>query len=153
MARKPTGKPNGAPLIEWTDAQYQDFEKLCHLHATQVEVCGWFNIDSNTLDRILKKKYGEGFSEVFVRFSALGKISVRRRMFKAATAENPEDFDFRAAKWLSTQHLGMSEKIAQKIEVEERRVVRVNLAWADEGSGDGAGDHNAEKDATPAKIR
>lgn len=152
MARKPTGKPNGRPKIEWTDVQYKDFEKLCAMHCTLLECCGWFDIDDKTLDQLLHARYGEGFSEVFTRFSAKGKVSIRRSIYVAATSDNPEKYDFRAAKWLSTQHLGMSEKIAQKIEVEERKVVRVDLSWADENTGDRAPDSDAAKDTTAKKV-
>ena len=55
-------------------------------------------------------------------------------------------------KWLTTNHLGMSERIAQKIEVEERRVVNIDLSWADEDPGNGSQDQNAQKDATTKKV-
>lgn len=167
MGGKRTGKPNGRPKVVWTPQQYKDFEKLCEIHCTNNEACGWFELDEETLDQVLKAKYGQGFSEVFPRFAAAGKVSLRRQLFIQAFGKKVEVLnkkgkvvkvidippDFRAMKWLSTNHLGMTEKVAQKIEVEERRVVKVDLSWADEDTGNSLGNQDADKDATPKEIR
>lgn len=152
MPKKPTGKPNGRPKIIWDDAKYKEFEKLCFLHCTLMEICSWFDIDDVTLDKLLKSRYGVGFSEIFPVYSAQGKISLRRSLFQLATDPDPKKRDFRAMKWLTTNHLGMSERIAQKIEVEERRVVNIDLSWADEDPGNGSSDKDAQKDATTKKV-
>lgn len=152
MARKPSGRPNGRPKVVWDDAKYKEFEKLCFLHCTLLEVCSWFDIDEVTLEKLLKSRYGETFSKVFPKFSAQGKISLRRSLFLMATDPDPAKRDFRAMKWLTTNHMGMAERMAQKIEVEERRVVNIDLSWADEDSGNGSSDKDAQKDATTKKV-
>lgn len=149
---KVTGKPNGRPPIVWTEAQYEDFKRLCGMHCTLMEILGWFDISERTLRKLLKKKWPrQSFSELFQQYSAKGKVSLRQNLFRLA--QDPKNPDFRALKWLSTNHLGMSERIAQKIEVEERRVVNIDLSWADEDPGIGSPDKDAKEDATPKKIR
>ncbi len=143
MARKPTGKPNGRPKINWTEDQKREFVKLCEIHCTIREICGWFEIDEVTLEKILKKEYGDTFSKVFERFASKGKISLRRQIFQAAF--NKENPDFRAMKWLSTQHLGMTDKVEQKVQTSGE--VTIKIGWADEDQHS-----DAKKDTTPKKV-
>lgn len=151
MAKRPTGKPNGRPKVQWSDEEYKIFENLCAIHCTFPEIEGAFKLDGETINRLLRERYGGTFSEIFPRFAAVGKVSLRRTIFKMGTRKH--DPDFRAAKWLSIQHLGMTEKVAQKIEVEDRRVVTVNLSWADEESpGNRTPDRDAKKDPTTEEV-
>lgn len=82
-----------------------EFEKLCGLQCTQEEICDFFNVDDKTLTAWCKKTYNKSFSEVFREKRSLGKISLRRNMFKQSE-KNPT-----MAIWLSKQHLGMKDQI------------------------------------------
>ena len=92
-----------------------EFEKLCGLQCTQAEICNFFNVDDKTLTTWCNKIYNKPFSEVFKEKRSLGKISLRRNMFKLSE-KNPT-----MAIWLSKQHLGMKDNI----EVESTQLVKV----------------------------
>lgn len=87
--------------INWTD-----FNKLCELHCTQVEIAEWFDVSPDTIDRAVKREFKMGFAEYFKRKSSKGKISLRRKMFEAAMGGNITMMIF-----LSKQVLGFTDKV------------------------------------------
>lgn len=91
----------GRPLIE---INQEDFEKLCGMQCTIVEIAGFFNCSEDTIDRWCKRTYGETFALVFKKKSAKGKISVRRKQFQVAESGNPTMLI-----WLGRQYLGQTE--------------------------------------------
>lgn len=90
-----------------------EFEKLCGLQCTQEEICDFFNVDDKTLTAWCKKTYNKSFSEVFREKRSLGKISLRRNMFKQSE-KNPT-----MAIWLSKQHLGMRDSFPDEVNYTE----------------------------------
>lgn len=82
--KKSKKKPPIHKPLEFTDKQWLEFEELCALQCTQVEVCAWFKITDKTLTRLLKNKYDLPFSEVFRQKRSKGLISLRRRQFQMA---------------------------------------------------------------------
>ena len=87
-----------------------EFEKLCAIQCTKMEICGFLDIDDVTLDRWIKEEYAEefgpkvSFSEVFARKRGVGKISLRRKQFQMAE-KNPA-----MAIWLGKQYLGQTDR-------------------------------------------
>lgn len=96
-----------------------EFEKLCAMQCTEEEICGWFDVTDKTLVRWIKETYDGvlSFSEIYTKKRSLGKISLRRNMWKMSE-KNPT-----MALWLSKQHLGMTDKN----EVEMNTKIEVNL--------------------------
>lgn len=91
----------------------KDFEKLCAMQCTLVEIAGFFDCSEDTIENWCKKNYdGLTFSEVFKKKSAKGKISVRRNQFRAADAGNVSMLI-----WLGKQYLG--QKDYNEVEVHE----------------------------------
>lgn len=82
-----------------------EFEKLCHIQCTLVEISEWFDCSEDTIERWVKRTYLHGFAEIFKKKSSRGKISLRRKMFDLAFSGNVT-----MCIWLSKQHLGMKEK-------------------------------------------
>lgn len=83
------------------------FENLCGYMCTEVEIADIFDVDEDTLNTWCKKTYGCTFSETYKKYSAVGKMSLRRSMFKKAIEdENPT-----VQIWLSKQYLGMKDKV------------------------------------------
>lgn len=81
-----------------------NFEKLCSIMCTQPEICGFFGVSHDTLNRWCKQEYdGKTFSEVFEEKSSFGKISLRRLQFEQAKS-NPT-----MAIFLGKQYLGQKE--------------------------------------------
>jgi|SRR6185312_8532803 len=95
-----------------TEVKWEEFDKLCSLHCTQIEIAEFFNMSVDTLDRHIKRHFKENFAEVFKKKSAKGKISLRRRMYEAAMNGNITMMIF-----LSKQHLGYSDKVEQRTDL------------------------------------
>lgn len=68
----------------------EQFEKLCFIQCTLEEIAGWFRCSEDTIQNWCKRTYADGngkpmtFSVVHKKFSAHGKISLRRAQFKLA---------------------------------------------------------------------
>lgn len=136
-----TGNPPGRPRILWTEQEYAYFEKLCSYQCTQIEVTSFFRIDDETLDRLLKERYGQGFSKIYEVFAASGKVQIRRKLFMLAEANHYE-----AIKWLSKQHLGMAEKMESK--VDQKSEITINIGWEDDIQSE-----HAQTDAPADAVR
>lgn len=76
-----------------------DFEKLCAMQCTKLEICGFLGVSDKTLDRWVKKTYRASFSEVFREKREGGKVSLRRTQWKLAE-KSPS-----MAIWLGRQYL------------------------------------------------
>ena len=89
----------------------EQFEKLCALQCTLKEIAGWFGCSEDTIENWCKRTYTDendqpmGFSDTYKKYSADGKISLRRFQFKQAE-RNPS-----MAIWLGKQWLGQRDNI------------------------------------------
>lgn len=83
-----------------------EFEKLCYLQCTQLEICEWFNVTDKTLTNWCKRTYHAGFSEVYHQKRAGGKVSLRRAQFRLAEKSAS------MAIWLGKVYLGQQETVA-----------------------------------------
>lgn len=81
------------------------FENLCGLQCTIEEICGWFDVCSDTLETWCKRTYERSFSEVFSQKRGAGKISLRRSQWRLA------EKNATMAIFLGKQFLGQSDKI------------------------------------------
>lgn len=66
------------------DIDKSNFEKLCGLQCTKNEIAGFFDVSEDTIDRYCKREYNDSFAVVYKRYSATGRISLRRNQFKLA---------------------------------------------------------------------
>jgi hypothetical protein len=101
--KKQAGRPQ-IPIDE------TNFIKLCQIHCTLEEVAGFFKCSPDTIENWTVKHFGQHFSDVHKRYSADGKISMRRKMYQMANEGNVT-----MAIWLSKQYLGMKENREQII--------------------------------------
>ena len=85
----------------------EEFENLCKIQCTKIEMCAFFDVTDKTLESWCKRTYKKGFSEVFAEKRGLGKISLRRTQFRMADT-NPT-----MAIWLGKQYLYQKDKIEQ----------------------------------------
>lgn len=86
------------------DFDRDTFEKLCHIQATEAEVCEFFGIERDTLNRRCKEIYGgRCFAQVYKEYSAGGKISLRRKQWQLA------DKNAGMAIFLGKQYLGQRD--------------------------------------------
>lgn len=93
----------------------KQFENLCTLQCTLEEICGWFEISADTLEKWCKKTYGHDmtFSKVFAIKRAGGRISLRRAQFRQA------EKNAAMAIWLGKQYLGQTDKPDENIDTED----------------------------------
>ena len=92
----PAGRPQKKIDVE-------QFEKLCGLQCTKIEICGFFDVSDKTLDAWVRRTYNENFSEVYAQKRGTGKIALRRLQFRLAEKSAS------MAIWLGKQWLGQSD--------------------------------------------
>lgn len=93
----------GRPKIQ---INKEEFEKLCQLQCTEVDIANFYNCSVDTVNNWCKKTYGMTFSDAYKIKSSSGRISLRRCQF--ARAEAGSD---RMLIWLGKQYLGQTEKV------------------------------------------
>lgn len=85
-----------------------EFEKLCFLQCTEREVCSWFDVSDETLNKWCKENYdGRTFLGVFKEKRENGLISLRRTQFQLAE-KSPA-----MAIFLGKNLLGQTDKMEQ----------------------------------------
>lgn len=99
------------PRIE---IDFDNFKKLCGLQCTLAEIASFFDCSEDTIERWCKRELHENFADSFKKYSASGKISLRRWQFKMA------EHNCSMAIFLGKNWLGQTDKIEQTInEVED----------------------------------
>jgi hypothetical protein len=83
----------------------KQFENLCGLQCTLEEICGWFDVCSDTLETWCKRTYKRSFSEVFAQKRGAGKISLRRSQWQLAEKSAS------MAIFLGKQYLGQRDNV------------------------------------------
>lgn len=91
----------GRPQKEIDKAQ---FEKLCELQCTLIEILCFFGVSDKTLESWCKREYGLNFSEVFQEKRRGGLISLRRMQFQLARKSAA------MAIFLGKNYLGQTDK-------------------------------------------
>lgn len=93
------GRPKVA--IDW-----EQYRRLCRFQATLAEIASWFSCSMDTIERAVKAEEGVTFADSYKRWSANGKVSLRRAQYKAAMKGNPAMLI-----WLGKQQLGQTDKL------------------------------------------
>jgi len=105
------------------------FEKLCYLQCTLVEIASFFSCSEDTIENWCKRTYVDEngnpmtFSEVYKIHSAGGKISIRRWQFKMAE-HNPG-----MAMFLGKVLLGQRETVDVTVDTSNSREVEALDAY------------------------
>lgn len=81
----------------------KQFETLCGLQCTMLEICDALNVTDKTLNAWCKRTYGKHFSEVFRAKRGKGKVSLRRMQWRLAEKSAT------MAIWLGKQYLGQKD--------------------------------------------
>ena len=86
-------------------------EKLCQLMCTQEEICGFFGVHTDTLDRFIKQNYGQEYTflSIYPTLSAKGKISLRRNQFELSKTNS------NMAIFLGKQYLNQRDYVEENI--------------------------------------
>ncbi len=99
--------------IDW-----DNFDKLCQMQCTLVEIASFFNCSTDTIENKVKSAHGVTFSAYLTEKAAIGRISLRRKMYKMAL-----EGDRVMLIWLSKQYMGMAEKQEVKQTAEEQKLI------------------------------
>lgn len=83
----------------------KQFEKLCGLQCTLMEICSYFDVDDKTLNSWCTDTYGTTFSEIFKVKRGTGQISLRRMQWQLAE-KNPS-----MAIFLGKNYLGQRDNV------------------------------------------
>lgn len=90
------------------------FKKLCGLQCTLAEIAGCFDCSEDTIERWCKRTLHLSFADAYKKFSAGGKISLRRAQFKLA------EKNAAMAIFLGKNYLGQTDRIEQIVtEIED----------------------------------
>lgn len=101
----------GRPRIEIDE---ENFKKLCGLQCTLTEIAAFFDCSEDTIQRWCKRELRSDFATAFKKYSASGKMSLRRWQFKMA------EHNCSMAIWLGKQWLGQTDRIEQTVtEIED----------------------------------
>jgi len=95
----------GRPRI---DINWEEFDKLCELHCTLVEIAGWFDCSEDTIERAVKREKCMTYAEYFKKKSAKGKISLRRKQYQVANEGNTSMLI-----WLGKNWLGQADEVLE----------------------------------------
>lgn len=101
MAKQGENKKIGRPQKEINKDQ---FESLCRLQCTRLEICEVTGVSEDTIERWCKRTYGETFAVVFSQKRTGGFVSLRRTQFKLA------DKSAAMAIFLGKNYLGQADK-------------------------------------------
>lgn len=99
----------------------KEFENLCSLMCTEVEIADFFDVSEDSLERWCNNTYGETFAETFKKKCSKGKMSLRRYQFEQAKT-NPT-----LSIWLGKQWLGQSDKIENVNKNEVKKPLQVEV--------------------------
>lgn len=102
-----TGRPK-------KEINQEEFEKLCGIQCTEQEIAGWFRCSIDTINNWCKSTYGQTFSDTYKKFSADGKMSLRRVQWKLA--QN----NVTMAIWLGRNWLGQDDGRNENREEDEK---------------------------------
>lgn len=79
------------------------FEGLCRIQCTLQEIASFFKCSEDTIERWCKRTYKVTFADAYKKYSASGKISLRRAQLKLA------EKNATMAIWLGKQYLGQKD--------------------------------------------
>lgn len=92
----------------------ESFKKLCGLQCTLSEIASYMECSEDTIERWCRREMKMSFADAFKKYSAPGKISLRRWQFKMA------EHNVSMAIFLGKNWLGQTDKVEQTItEVED----------------------------------
>lgn len=112
MADKDLG---GRPKKELTEEEWTKAEQMAHIQCTGEEIAAILDINYDTLLERIKERGWGGFSDWYKKYSAGGKMSLRRRQFR--TSETNPTMQI----WLGKQYLGQRDSMDVDAKIDTTR--------------------------------
>ena len=91
--------------IDW-----KQFDKLCALQCTKLEIAAFFDMSDDTLSRRVREEFDCSFAELFKEKRKKGKAALRRMQWQLAEKGNCSMLI-----WLGKNYLGQSDKLEQNV--------------------------------------
>lgn len=88
------------------EPSWEEFDKLCAIQCTLAEICAYYNVSPDTIERSVKRVHKLKFADYYRQKRKRGHVSLRRQMWQLALAG-----DKTMIIWLSKQHLKFSDKM------------------------------------------
>jgi AraC-like DNA-binding protein len=123
-------KKMGRPRVE---IDWNIFENLCGIQCTLEEMAAVFHCSIDHLEKSVKREYKKTFSEIFNEKRCYGKMSLRRRQWKAALDGNTTMMI-----WLGKQHLEQADRL-EEIIPSAAHTLRVVYGEENKGNGEDTG--------------
>ena len=83
----------------------KQFESLCGLQCTEIEIADWFECSIDTINRWCQRTYKANFADVYAKKRSNGKSSLRRMQWRLAEKSAA------MAIWLGKQYLGQRDEV------------------------------------------
>lgn len=128
--KKSTKNKGGRPRIR---IDWNQFDKLCQLQCTLREIASFFDCSEDTVENVVKREKGIGFSEYYAQKRGTGILSLRRKQFEVAMAGNVTMLI-----WLGKQYIHQSDKQQLGIKTWDDLEIQLKLM-------DGTHDDNKEQ--------
>lgn len=93
-----------------------EFEALCSVMCTEREICAYFNVSHDTINRWCHQEYGCTFTEAFEQKCMYGKVSLRRLQYQSAENGNVPMQIFLGKQWLGQSDI-VEQTTTSRIEV------------------------------------
>lgn len=97
---------NGAPVIEFTEKEWEQIDSMMAIRCTGEEIAAIMNVSYDTLCTRIKEKHGVSYSDYFNKRGANGKMSLRRRQYTKAM-----DGDNTMLIWLGKNWLNQTDQV------------------------------------------
>ena len=107
--------PDGRNKIELTEDEWTKAEQMAHIQCTGEEIAAILDINYDTLLARLKDRGWPTFSDWYKKYSAGGKMSLRRRQFR--TSETNPTMQI----WLGKQYLGQKDSMDVDAKIDTTR--------------------------------
>lgn len=98
-----TGRPR-------KEIDLETFKGLCFIQCSLTEIAGVLDVSTDTVERWCLRELEMPFAEAFKKYSAGGKMSLRRSQFKLA------EKNATMAIWLGKQYLGQRDDITESVD-------------------------------------
>lgn len=96
----------------------EHFQSLCSIQCTLAEIASFFKCSEDTIERWCKRELKMGFADAYKRYSAGGKISLRRWQFRSA-----ENGNVSMQIWLGKQYLGQTDQQELKVSKSDDEII------------------------------
>lgn len=105
----------GRPKIEFDETMWKQISEMCRIHCTKQEISDIIGVSEDTIEKRIKEEYDCTFTVFYKRFSAQGRMSLRRMQWETAESGNPT-----MQIWLGKQELGQRDKHDQEITIDSK---------------------------------